>query len=188
MSSQGTDSTMRQATDLGPGSERDDGNADTGSDSTIGGPTSEPIEKIAVPNVPKGGDNSLVTFGDEADDAETAEVVAGLMGYLDARANGAWEQACSFLAVGLTDQIAQLQAQQEGGEELDCPEILKGLSASVSKDLLKSAAKVQVGSVRVNGERAFVIYKGDHNHWYVASMNEEDGVWKSGTLAPSELP
>ncbi|HEX6153450.1 MAG TPA: hypothetical protein VFZ19_08015, partial [Solirubrobacterales bacterium] len=78
----------------------------------------------------KGSDNSIQEFGQEGGGAEFAAAAATLHAYLDARAAGRWEDACSHLAAEVVASLEQFAAANSGGAELEgCPQILQALSS-----------------------------------------------------------
>ena len=138
------------------------------------------------PPVPKGGDNSIQSFGNEADSQQTAEVVAALRGFYKAQAAEDWKTMCADLGSGVQDTFQQLaqQASAAGQDVGDggCESLLSASHRQIPKKQLKQLANFKVGSVRVKGKRGFVIYKaGD---WFAIPMVSEDQGWKVGSLGP----
>lgn len=134
----------------------------------------------------KGADNSIQELGSEASDSERAEAAAALHAYLDARAAGAWRDACSYMASGFADSLAQL-ASAEGREEAACPSVLALLSGDLPAAALREGAIADVGALRVEGDRGFLLFRGAHDVGYFMPMAQERDQWKVAALAPSAL-
>jgi len=135
----------------------------------------------------KGGDNSIQESGSEASGAELAEAAAALHGYLDARAAGAWSAACSYLSDAAARSLAQLSGAGGGGAKPTCAQVLAGLSAGLPASVLREAAVADVGSLRVKGGSAFILFRGAHGSAYFMPMAREGSEWKVAALAPSAL-
>jgi hypothetical protein len=132
----------------------------------------------------KGGDNSIPEYGEEASDQEREEAADALHGYLDSLAAQRWEAACSYLSasqLAMLDQLPEISKQQSDLE--GCPEVLAALNGGASQGALEVAAKVDVASLRVEEDRAFMLYRGADGENYVMPMIREEGAWRVGSLA-----
>jgi hypothetical protein len=136
----------------------------------------------------KGGDNSIQESGSEARGSEFDQAAAALHGYLDARAAGAWSAACTYLAPGLTDSLAQLTGAGGSGAKPSCPQLLATLSTGLPPAALREAAIADVGALRVKGKSAFLLFKGAHGSAYFMPMARAGGEWKVAAIAASALP
>lgn len=135
----------------------------------------------------KGGDNSIQRFGSGTSGGEFAQAAAALHGYLDARAAGAWAAACSYMASGVADQLSQMSGEGPGGQSPSCATILAALSGGLPPAALREVAVADVGALRVEGERAFVLFHGAQGVDYFMPMVREGGEWKVAALAPSAI-
>lgn len=136
----------------------------------------------------KGGDNSVQEFGAEADRAEFDEAAATLHNFLDARAAGAWASACRYMASTVIDSLRELATQSQQLKGSACAAILAKLTNPAAKDLLLEEAEVaDVGSLRIEGERAFVLFRGPEGEILAMPMAREDGAWKVAALASTPL-
>lgn len=127
----------------------------------------------------KGGDDSIQEFGQEASSAEMALAASTLHAYLDARAERRWDDACSYLsaeAVAGIEQFAAAFAQEQGIE--GCADVLGALSGKASDQALREGAQADVGSLRAQGGRGFLLYHGAHGVDYAIAVAEEGGEWK----------
>ncbi len=138
--------------------------------------------------VVKGGDNSVQEFGEEADTAERDAAAIVLHNFLDARAEGNWAAACSYMSKAVTESFEKLAAQAKQVEGQGCAGILEKLTNPAAKAAMKAeAAKANVGSLRIEGEQAFVIYTGTDGTVLAMPMANEGGDWKVASLAGTPL-
>jgi hypothetical protein len=131
----------------------------------------------------KGGDNSIQESGQEASEAELQAAAAVLHAYLDARVAHRWNDACFYLsasAVALLEQVASRFGKDKGIES--CPEVLEALSAGSSQSALEEAAKADVGSLRLEGDHGFLLYRGVGGVAYAIPVVIEGGAWKVGAV------
>lgn len=136
----------------------------------------------------KGGDNSVQNFGDEADTSERDQAAAAVHGFLDARANQDWTKACSYLAASVKEQLESVVEKSEQFKGKGCGAILEALASQANPKLLREeAAQASVGSLRVEDERAFVIFRGVEKTVYTMPMANEDGRWLVASVAPTPL-
>jgi hypothetical protein len=164
----------------GPGPAADDTSASFNPPAHHDSPTG------AAPFEVKGGDNSIQEFGAEGDAADFEAAATALHGYLDARAAGAWRAACSYMSPGVAESLAQLSGGSGG--EASCPETIASLSAAVPAAALREVAEADVGALRVEGDRAFLLFHGAHGVDYFMPMAQEDGGWKVAAIAASAIP
>lgn len=136
----------------------------------------------------KGGDNSIQDFGSEAEGAEFEKAATALHDFLDARAAGDAAAACSYMSKSVIESFKQLAAQAKGAEDTSCAAILERLTNPAAKPAMKAeAAQADVGSLRVEGERAFLIYTGAEKTVLAMPMADEGGTWKVAGLAGTPL-
>jgi hypothetical protein len=135
----------------------------------------------------KGGDNSVQEFGQEADASERDEAATALHNFLDARAVEDWENACSLLAQEVRESLEELAAQGGQAEGTSCAGLLAKLTNRAALPALRSeAAQADVGSLRIERDRAFILYRvGDTV--FTVPMAKEDGSWKVASLAGTPL-
>jgi len=136
----------------------------------------------------KGGDNSVQDFGSEADTSERDQATGAVHAYLDARANQDWTKACTYLAAPVVEQFESLAEKSKQLKGKGCGPILEALASQANPKLLREeAAQANVGSLRIEDERAFVIFRGIEKTIYTIPMIEEDGQWLLGSVAPTPL-
>lgn len=136
----------------------------------------------------KGGDNSVQDFGKEAASSEFDAAAIALHNFLDARAEWNWAAACEYMSKSMVKSFEQLASRSKQMKEQSCAEILEALTNPAAKQLLKEeAAKANVGSLRIEGDRSFVIYTGLEGTIMAMPMTNEDGAWKVDSLASTPL-
>jgi hypothetical protein len=135
----------------------------------------------------EGGDNSIQDFGEESDETELREAATVLHSFLVARANEDWPAACANLSKDVIKQLRVLasRSRQLAGE--DCAGVLQALTPPLPAKVLRESTVVDAGSLRLEGERAFLIYRGAEGTVYATLMAHEDRGWKVGSLAGTPL-
>jgi len=135
----------------------------------------------------KGGDNSIQDFGEESSESELEEAATSLHDFLVARAEEDWPTACSHLAKTVSQQLQQLASQSGKLANAGCAGILAALTPSLPAQVQKESTIVDAGSLRTEGEQAFLIYRGAEATIYAIPMKPEGGAWKVGALAATPL-
>lgn len=135
----------------------------------------------------KGGDNSVQEFGAEAESSDFEAAAQALHNFLDARAAGDWDAACEYMSEATVASFERLGARGDGGSA-SCGETLAGLINPNAKQALKEEAEnADVGSLRVEGEQAFVIYTGIDGTVMAMPMANKGGEWKVAGLSGTPL-
>jgi hypothetical protein len=135
----------------------------------------------------QGGDNSVQEFGQEGGGSAMESAAAVLHAYLDARVAGRWEDACSYLAADVVASLEQFAAANGSEAQLEtCPQILQTLSSGAGAAGLRGAAEVDVGSLRVQGGRGFLLYHGPRGVDFAMPVVLEGGEWR--LAAPDATP
>jgi hypothetical protein len=182
----------------GKGSEANAGNGATqakgpgeggngGGSSSDTGPSGPGLSEKAKPDTkgfkaPPGGDNSIQTYGEEAESSEEEEITTAMASFLRAMAARDYPAICEGLSEANRGQLEQLaKLKKEIGT--DCPSILKSLLVGPT-DEAKKAAEGTVYQVRVEGDNAFVMFTplGGTASYFV--MKHDPDGWKSTTLSP----
>ena len=136
----------------------------------------------------EGGDNSVQEFGEEADTSELAAAAAALHNFLDARAEGNWAAACDYMSKATVESFEKLAAQAKESGDTSCGAILEKLINPAAEQSMKAEAeKADVGSLRTEDERAFLIYTGAEGTVLAMPMADEGGDWKVASLAGTPL-
>ncbi len=172
----------------GSGDESGNGNGNGGGEgsSSGGGAKGPGLTEKAHSDVkgfkpPPGGDNSIQTFGAEAESTEEEEITTAMASFLRAMAARDYPAICEGLSESNRSQLEQLaKLKKEIGS--DCPSILKALLVGPTSEA-KQAAEGTVYQVRVEGEDAFVMFTplGGTASYFV--MKHDPDGWKSTTLS-----
>jgi hypothetical protein len=135
-----------------------------------------------------GADNSVQEYGAEADAAEFGEIAAVFHNFFDARAEGKWAAACTYLAPSTARHYERLVASSGRAKDKSCAAILPVVMSRVPiADLREEAAQADVGAVRVKGKQAFVIYTGAEGKVAADSILKEHGAWGVGSIVSTPL-
>jgi hypothetical protein len=127
----------------------------------------------------KGGDNSVQEFGAEASESELQEAAAALHGFLDARTERNWAAACTYLDAAVKQSFAGLGT----APARPCATSLAALTGKTSSSTLREAAVADVGSLRAEGDRGFLIYRGAGGGVYAIPVAREHDAWKVAGLS-----
>jgi hypothetical protein len=188
-----------QGGDRQGGAKRQEGSGGESPNATPAEPTGPPPTTSAslpnegtkrpAPSVPtnKGGDNSIQTYGVESGSADRAEAALALQAYLDARAAGDWASACSYLTFStrlLLEKFAERVPRLRGA---GCAEVMAAFAQGVPPAALAAEARIEVISLRVEGDRAFVIYRSPGNRVSTTPMAKENGAWKVAGMGATPL-
>lgn len=130
----------------------------------------------------KGGDNSIQAFGEESGEDELEEAAIVLHDFYVARAKSEWQRACSKLAEVVVGQLRTLASHAEQSGK-GCAATLAELTPSLPPSVARESTVVDAGSLRVEDDRGFLIYRGAEGTVYAINMALEDGSWKVGALA-----
>lgn len=129
----------------------------------------------------KGGDNSIQEFGEESAESELEEAATALHAYLASRAEEDWKAACARLSKTVIAQLRLLGEHSKSGQRA-CPAVLAAITPPLPIPVQRESTVVDAGSLRVEGDRGFLIYRGAEETVYAINMAREDG-WKVGALA-----
>jgi hypothetical protein len=136
-----------------------------------------------------GGDNSIQESGVEASAAEREEAAAAFHAYLDLRAARRWAAACEYMAASLIVTLERvIELAPRDPKPQGCGAVLAAMSRSAPQKLLEELAEVDVGSLRVNGQKGFLLYHGPRGKDYVMVVAREADGWKVAALDGTILP
>jgi len=133
----------------------------------------------------KSSDNSIETYGFNAEGPEREEVVAAMRAFDVAIANREFDKVCPELAAKIRAGLSESNKR--------CPELLNVL-VTIAPSSARGAANATVTHVRIGGGNAFVLFRlpGSSRLQYFV-MTREAGSWKSlgltvGTPINREAP
>ena len=136
----------------------------------------------------KGGDNSVQEFGEEAEDPEFEAAAAALHNFFDARAEGNWAAACEYMSAAMIESFEELAKAAKQIDDSSCGSILAGLTNPAAKASMKTEAEeADIGSLRVEDDRSFLIYTTGGDVILAMPMANEDGAWRVASLTGTPL-
>ena len=135
----------------------------------------------------EGGDNSIQDFGEESEESELEDAAEVLHGYLVARAEQDWAAACSKLSKALVTQLESFASRTKQLAGSGCADVLGAWTPPLPVEVREESTIVDAGSLRLEGERAFLIYRGAKENLFAMPMAAEDDGWKVAALAPAPL-
>jgi hypothetical protein len=135
----------------------------------------------------KGGDNSIQEFGEESGESELEEAAETVHSFFVARATGDWEGACGALSKAMTEQLEQLAESSTSLGGKGCASFLQAFTSKLSASEWQETTTVDAGSLRQEGEQAFLIYYGVGKAVYAMPLSVEDGQFKVGALSGDAL-
>jgi len=134
---------------------------------------------------PQAGEESIEGFGAEASGSQRQAILAAEQGYLRAVSASDFKRSCALLGSRAHESLQQLVPKRFKDE--DCAAILPKLLSPQAPATAKGQAGGEVAKVRVEGERAFVLFHAPGAKFYVFTMVREGGGWKAGEVGPSVL-
>lgn len=170
------------------GSSKTNGSGSTGGSGSGGSNSSAAVAPLRVSGGgsdqfrTEGGDNSIEEFGEEGDESELQEAAEAVHDFFAARVAEEWTRACSYLAAPVVEQLERLVAQSS---RQGCAPALDALTRPVPAALQREITTIDAGSLRQDGEQAFLIYHGAGDTAYAMPLRQEDGEWKVGALGGS---
>jgi hypothetical protein len=132
-----------------------------------------------------GGEKSIEEYGSEAGGSDRGSILGSFTGYLSAIAEDDPATACSYLSVRVQESLGRFVGK--GESSLKCAQILPKLLAPTAAAITREQASGKVTTVRVKGDRAFVVFRAPGAKLYMLGLAREGGEWKATTVAASVL-
>jgi hypothetical protein len=148
-----------------------------------GGSGSQGTSSEATSTHYEGGEKSIENFGSEASGDSRAAVLAAFHGYLGAVAARDYPKACAYLAASVKQSLEQFSKGRLKG----CEELLPKLLSPTAPVISREQDEGRVTKVRVQGDRAFVVYHAPGAKLYQLTMSSEDGEWKTDVVGGAVL-
>lgn len=133
----------------------------------------------------RGGEKSIEEFGNEAEGSSRAAVLGVFTGYLNAIAAKDDATACDYLAATVQRSLEQFVVKSLKAK--GCSAILPKLLSPTAPAIAREQAAGRITKVRVQGDRAFVVFHAPGAKLYQMTMVREGGRWKVATVAASVL-
>jgi hypothetical protein len=131
----------------------------------------------------KGGDNSVPNYGSEAARSELTQAAETLHAYMVARAKHDWAKSCAYLSAEARKSAEQLAAAPGS----DCASGLAAFSKGVTPSAARELTVIDAASLRADGPRGFLLYRGAGDTPFSMPMVREGETWTVGLLLPSQL-
>jgi hypothetical protein len=153
--------------------------ASTGSSDQASSHPGEPSADFLTP----GGDNSIQTYGVEADAEERQAASAVLEAYMAARGDQDWEAACVQLSTAAVEPLESIVAAGSG-----CRATMAAISKRLAPSAWDNTMTGPIAALRRKGGSAFALYHGTAGSDYFIQMSSEGGDWKVAALEPTAFP
>jgi hypothetical protein len=131
------------------------------------------------------GESGIARFGKAASPAQVSIITGVLTSYLRALADRDGASACSKVSAAVRSELAGADPKKRRG----CPGSIRMSFASESPITRRAQRRTHVETVRVEGHKAFAIYRQPDQPVAFFPLTLEGGAWKlaaiGGTLFPS---
>jgi hypothetical protein len=129
------------------------------------------------------GDHSIQEYGSEANGEQEKAVLSAMRSFIADLATANYNGVCAGLTKSNREQLEKY-VKVTGGSAAGCPAVLKKLLVAGAAKEAKKNVNATIGRVRVGEGSAFVLFRplGGKLSYFV--LKEEDGAWKSVSLAP----
>lgn len=132
-------------------------------------------------------ESRLLDFGEESSDAEVEEATETVHGFFRARAREAWPVACAQLSRAVLAKIEHLATSATDLADKSCPSFLGTFTSLTDRERRESTVVDAGGSLRQQGNHAFLIYYGAHEVVYAMPLTREGETWKLASLSSKGL-
>jgi hypothetical protein len=129
---------------------------------------------------------SVESFGEEANPGDRDAAATTVQGFLRAQADGDWAKACSLMSAATQQGLEAFASQSVKSQR--CPPLVEAMTARIPPKTLPRAEQIQVGGVRVEGERGFVLYRDGRGTRSAFSVVREGSAWKVAAIAGYRVP
>jgi hypothetical protein len=133
----------------------------------------------------QGEDDSLGSFGHEAEGEDKEAILAGEQGYLAALGERDFQAACSHLAKQTADSLLQFAPPELRAE--GCAAVLSKVLAPAAISDAAEQAEGEITAVRLEGDQAFVTYRAPGARLYAFSLVRDEGEWGVTTVTGSVI-
>lgn len=119
--------------------------------------------------------------GSEATGSEAERAEAALLGYLEARAHGQWQRACSYFGKELRARYRQFARAAEGDLH-SCGEYIARVTLELTPSERASLPDIDVRFVRLDGANGRIVYVDGSGMKTTRQVRREAGSWKLSSL------
>lgn len=131
-------------------------------------------------------DSPLLDFGDEGSEAEMEAARKAVRGFYLARSRDDWGAACAQLSSAALAKIEHLAISATDLDDKSCPSFL-GAFTSLGEQERRESTIVGDSSLREQGDKAFLIYRGAREIVYAMPLSREGEEWKLASLSSKPL-
>jgi hypothetical protein len=133
----------------------------------------------------QGGEKSIEGFGSEAQGSGRTAILAAEHGYLNAMGVEDSAKACFYLSAAVRSSLTQFAGAKRSSPS--CADLLPTLLTPSAGAIARQQSDGKVTKVRVEDDRAFVVFRAPGARLYQFTMGREGGAWKVATVAASVL-
>lgn len=130
--------------------------------------------------------SAILDFGEEGSESALEEGEEAVQAYFESRAEEDWASTCAQLSRQVLDKIEHLATSATELPDTSCPSFLAAFTR-LSPQEERQSEIVDAGSLREQGQRAFLIYYGSGEVVYAMPLSREGDEWKIGSLSPKQL-
>jgi hypothetical protein len=155
------------------------------SDSATSSAGSEQAAGAQLPAAPA----DIEDFGEEASPEDRDAAGSAVEEFLRAQADGDSAAACSVMSAS-TKQNLELFLEGASAKSVKntCTELVDILRSQIPAKRLPQANSIDVTSVRIEGERGFVLYRDPRGTESAFPVVREGSAWKVAAIAGQSLP
>jgi hypothetical protein len=135
----------------------------------------------------KGGDNSIQSYGGEANAEERAAATRTISTFFAAQRAGQWAKVCGVLSAKNLEQLEAFAKRLAKVKKNDCAGVLELLNANAPSQRPPETIKGGVVSLRREGDSSFALYHGIDGKNYALPLTLEGGQWKLTSLGATPL-
>jgi hypothetical protein len=132
-------------------------------------------------------DSALLDFGEEGSNDELSEASEAVHGFFLARSREDWPTACAQLSQAMLTKIEHLAISSTDLADKSCPSFLGAFTSLSDQERRDSTVVDDAGSLRQQGDHAFLIYYGANEVVYAMPLSLEGGAWKLASLSSKRL-
>ncbi len=115
---------------------------------------------------------------------ELPEAAEAVHAFHVTRARDEWDATCSQIAEPLLEKLEGLASQSE---RKGCAEFLEYFTTQMSNAAWREITVMDATDLRVEGQQAFLTYRGAGGKVYSMPLREEGGEWKMEALSASAM-
>ena len=133
-----------------------------------------------------GAAKNIEEFGSKANGSAAKQLEVALHRYLDARSAGEWQRACSYLETPSRRLVARFAEKSKQVDARGCNAGIAIGTKQLSPAERAGLARIDIESVRIEGKRAFVLYRDAEGDRYAMTASREGARW-GFSLSPLPL-